>query len=118
MKLNPGLQSVAMFLLAVTIQVLATLLIAGCIQAYFIDLRTLAESPEAPDLDTFNFFSRAIIESAIQSTESSGNTSPTAVIDSASSTIFLLGGISTFASIGAFLMLIFNFKNQADIERE
>lgn len=110
MKLNPAFKSTPLFFLAIVIEVVASLILIGCVNAYVIDLSSLQESADAPDLESLNFFSRAIVESAIKTAESSGSNSPTAVIDAAKSTIFLLGGVSFFASIGAFLILAMNSR--------
>ena len=110
MRLNPAIRSWPLFFLAIAIEALAVLLLIGCVHAYVVDLASLTESAETPDPESFNFFSRIIFDSAIRSAESSGSNSPTAVIDSAKSTIFLLGGVSFFATIGAFLMLVMNSR--------
>ena len=110
MRLKPTIQSWPLFFLAIGIESLAVLLLIGCVHAYVVDLPSLTESAETPDPESFNFFSRTIFDSAIRSAESSGSNSPTAVIDSAKSTIFILGGVSFFASIGAFLMLAMNSR--------
>ena len=110
MRMNPAIKSTPLFFLAIVIEVVASLILIGCVNAYVIDLSLLQESAGAPDLESLNFFSRAIVESAITTAESSGSNSPTAVIDAAKSTIFLLGGVSFFASIGAFLMLAMNSR--------
>ena len=110
MRMNPAIKSTPLFFLAIAIEVVASLILIGCVNAYVIDLSLLQESAGAPDLESLNFFSRAIVESAITTAESSGSNSPTAVIDAAKSTIFLLGGVSFFASIGAFLMLAMNSR--------
>ena len=110
MRLKPTIQSWPLFFLAIGIESLAVLLLIGCVHAYVVDLPSLTESAETPDPESFNFFSRTIFDSAIRSAESSGSNSPTAVIDSAKSTIFLLGGISIFATVGAMLIFSINTK--------
>lgn len=110
MRMNPAIKSTPLFFLAIAIEVVASLVLIGCVNAYVIDLSSLQESADSPDLESFNFFSRTIFESAITTVESSGSNSPTAVIDAAKSTIFILGGVSFFASIGAFLMLAMNSR--------
>ena len=110
MRMNPAIKSTPLFFLAIVIEVVASLILIGCVNAYVIDLSSLQESADAPDLESLNFFSRAIVESAIKTAESSGSNSPTAVIDAAKSTIFLLGGVSLFATIGALLILAMNSR--------
>lgn len=110
MRLNPAIRSWPLFFLAIAIEALAVLLLIGCVHAYVVDLASLTESAETPDPESFNFFSRIIFDSAIRSAESSGSNSPTAVIDSAKSTIFLLGGVSIFATVGAMLIFSINTK--------
>lgn len=112
MKLNPAIQSWPLFVLAITIKIFSSLLLIGCVHANFVDLWTMKATPDLFDFDSLNFFSRAIIGSAIRSVESSGNNSPAAVFDSARSTLYLLGGVSIFASTGAVLILAFGFKPQ------
>lgn len=110
MKLNPAFKSTPLYFLTIVIEMVSSLILIGCVNAYVIDLSSLQESADSPDLESLNFFSRAIVESAITTAESSGSNSPTAVIDAAKSTIFLLGGVSLLATIGALLILAMNSR--------
>ncbi|OUU23865.1 MAG: hypothetical protein CBC13_04585 [Planctomycetia bacterium TMED53] len=98
-----------LFVTAIAIEAVSVLLLAFCIIAY-VEIGDLAKAAGEPNIESMNWFSRYILDSATESMEGAVF-KPSDLIRAANNQIFLLGGLSVFASFIAIIMLISNAKS-------
>ena len=102
-------KSWSIFIVAVLMEMVSVIVLMHCIISWF-EISDSVTTPGAM-MENLNWFSKSLINFAVESETTSGNAQPAAVIRTAHSVIYFLGGLSILMSIGALIMIIFNVQN-------